>query len=159
MSDVPSSDERCPECGAAISDGRAGCQALLDSLNTRARTDMAYAPTLRLAFDTYCMQHPDTYCRSAKSYAAHLMGLCCGTDFAGNPAIYAVIHRWLNGPKALEKPPVLTDRGAMTVVDIASAPDAATYGQLVHQWAACVWASYHSQHQLAHDWIAAALPD
>lgn len=150
--------ERCPECGATISGGRAGCQALYDALSARARTDVAYAPTLRLAFDAYCMQHPATYCRSAKSYAAHLMGLCCGIDFEGEPAIYAVIHRWLDGPKVLTKPPVLTERGSLTVCDVASASTVQAYAQAVHQWAASVWASYATQHAIAHAWIAAALP-
>ena len=151
--------ERCSECQAAISGGRMGCQTLFDSLQARARTDMAYAPTFRLAFDTYCMQHPDTYCRSAKSFAAHLMGLCCGIDYAGKPAIYAAIQRWLNGPKALEKPPVPAERGAMTVCDLASASTAHAYAQLVHQWAAAVWECYHAQQMIAHAWIAAALAE
>lgn len=85
--------EPCCECQAVISGERMGCQTLFDSLNARARTDVAYAPRFRLALDTYCMQHPDTCCRSAKPYAAHLMGLCCGVDFVGNPAIYAAIQR------------------------------------------------------------------
>jgi len=149
--------DRCAECGAAIAGGREGCQTLYDALSARARTDMAYAPTLRLAFDTYCMQHPETYCRSAKSYAVHLMGLCCGIDFGESPAIYAAIQRRVNGRVSLRKPPVLTERGAMTVRDIASAATASAHSEAVHLWAATVWASYHTQHALAHEWIASAL--
>ncbi len=149
--------ERCTECGAAIPGGRAGCQTRYDGLSARARTDLAYAPTLRLAFDTYCMQHPETYCRSAKSYAAHLTGLCCGMDFAGEQRVYSAIQRWLNGPKALTKPPLLAARGALTVVDVARVPTAAAYAQMVWQWATSAWASYHTQHALAHAWIAEAL--
>ncbi|MBA3823156.1 MAG: hypothetical protein H0X24_04515 [Ktedonobacterales bacterium] len=154
---MPADSTPCPECGAAISGGREGCQAQMDALNARARSDVRYASTARLAFDTYCMQHPATYCVSAKSYAAHLMGLCCGVDFAGNPVIYTALQRWLNGSKALTKPPVPPERGSMTVRDVAAATTPQTYAQAVQHWAATVWADYQSQHALAHDWIAAAL--
>ena len=67
----------CPACGAVVAGGRAGCQAVFDELTARAYADLAYASTRNLAFDAYCLQHLETYCHSAKSYAAHLTRLCC----------------------------------------------------------------------------------
>lgn len=50
------------------------------------------------------MQHPDTYCRSAKSCAAHLTRLRRGLEHGADPKVYRAIQRWLNGAVALEKP-------------------------------------------------------
>ena len=74
-------------------------------------SEPAYGVLYDLAFDTYCMQHPEKYCRSAKSYAANLTRLCCGLEFNGDSKVYEVIHRWLDGRLTLDKPPVLTYRG------------------------------------------------
>jgi Family of unknown function (DUF5946) len=71
----------CPECGALIDGGRADCQVLFDELSAQAYADLQYAASQTLAFDTYCMQHVDPYCRSAKSCAAHLTRLCCGLEY------------------------------------------------------------------------------
>jgi predicted amidophosphoribosyltransferase len=87
--------------------GRDGCQAVFDELTARAYADVAYASVRDLAFDAYCMQHLDSYCRSAKSYAAHLTRLCCGLEYQGDPKVYEAIQKWLNGAVKIEKPPVL----------------------------------------------------
>ncbi len=68
--------EACAGCGLAIEGGTQACQALFDGMTLRAMSDMRYARVHRLAVDAYAMQHPDRYGRSAKSFAAHLTGLC-----------------------------------------------------------------------------------
>jgi hypothetical protein len=146
----------CPECGAAVDGGRAGCQAVWDELAARAYQNPAYASSYNLAFDTYCMQHPAKYCRSAKSYAAHLTRLCCGIEFNGDPDLYAAIQKWLNGSTPVEKPPLLARRGSLTVVELRSAANAAEYRVQVQVWAKNVWAAYASQHDLARRWIETA---
>lgn len=151
------SDDRCPECGAPVSGGREGCQALMDTVQARAYTDPAYAATFDLGFDAYCMQHPEKYGVSAKSYAAHLTRLCCGVERGGEPAIYRAINRWLSDNPAIDKPELPAERGRMTVADVASARDAHEHRQLVRQWAAEVWRAYERQHELAHGWIEVAL--
>jgi len=110
-----------------------------------------------LAFDAYCLQHPETYCRSAKSYAAHLTRLCCGLEYDGDPAVYAAIQRWLNGAVPLEKPEVLARRGTLTVADVARARDGQEYIERVRAWAENVWAAYATQHDRAHTWLRAAI--
>ena len=150
-------EDQCPDCGAAVSGGRAGCQALFDELNARALSDSRYAAVRDLAFDAYCMQHLERYCRSTKSYAAHLPRLCCGLEYDGTPAVYAAIQKWLNGSRDLVKPDVLSDRGRMTVVNVSAARDIEEYKQLVREWAESVWRAYSTQHDIVRAWIRAAL--
>ena len=152
-----SSAEKCPACGAVVAGGRDGCQAVFDELTAHAYADLAYASVRDLAFDTYCMQHLETYCRSAKSYAAHLTRLCCGLEYGGDPHVYEAIQTWLNGAAKIEKPQVLSQLGTMTVLDVRDAPNAEEHIRLVRAWAANVWEAYRSQHDLAHGWIEAAL--
>ena len=143
----------CPACGAPVAGGRAGCQAVYDSLSVSGGLG-----TLRdLAFDAYCMQHPDTYCRSAKSYAAHLTRLCCGIEHGGEPKVYRAIQSWLNGAVPLVKPPVLAQRGAKTIADLQAAGSPADAAGLARAWAEDVWQAYASQHDLARGWIQLAL--
>jgi hypothetical protein len=162
---TPHGAERCPACGAAVPGGRAGCQALWDELNARAYNDLDYAAVHDLAFDAYCMQHLETYCRSAKSYAAHLTRLCCGLEYDGSPAAYAAIQKWLNGPTPVEKPETLADLGRLTIADVATTTSGAArasgaeYRELVRAWAESVWTAYATQHELARAWIRAALGD
>jgi hypothetical protein len=151
------SADRCPDCGAVVAGGRAGCQSVWDEIAARAYTDLAYAATHDLAFDAYCMQHPGTYCVSAKSYAAHLTRLCCGVEHGGDRQVYAAINRWLNGRVALEKPEVLGERGSLTVASLKSARDAGEHRQCVQAWANDVWQAYSSQHDLARGWVRFAL--
>ncbi len=110
-----------------------------------------------LAFDAYCMQHPDRYCRSAKSYAAHLTRLCCGLEYAGSPSVYAAIRRWLDGKVNLARPERLQDLGQVTLVSLAKASGREKQVELAQAWARNVWAAYAVQHELAHQWIRAAL--
>ena len=150
-------DDRCPECGAAVSGGQAACQALLEEVAARAYADLRYAAYYNLAFDAYCMQHIEPYCHSAKSYAAHLTRLCCGLEYAGDPKIYAAIQRWLNGQVDLEKPTVLSFRGHITVVEVHAAREMEEYIRLVQAWARDVWDAYASQHEFARQWLQEAL--
>jgi hypothetical protein len=149
--------DKCPDCGASVVGGRAGCQALFDEITAQALGDLRYATVHPLAFDAYCMQHADSYGVSAKSYAAHLTRLCCGLEYSGNPTICAAIQKWLNGTVEIEKPVVLSYRGRLTVVDVRAARNVEEHKQRVREWAESVWEAYSSQHDLAHTWIEAAL--
>ncbi len=146
----------CADCGAVVAGGRAGCQALYHELATPAPGERGLGAQRDLAFDAYCLQHPDTYCRSAKSYAAHLTRLCCGLEHAGNPRVYRAIQRWLNGRVTLNKPPVLTERGRLTIADLRAARDSEAMQQLVRAWAEAIWQAYAPQHELARSWIREA---
>jgi len=150
------SQDRCPECGAPISGGLAGCQDAWDKVGALAYINPAYGVVKDLAFDTYCMQHPGRYCRSAKSYAAHLTRLCCGLEYDGSALVYAAIQQWLDGFVDLKKPDVPENRGSMTVADVREAGDLAEHIRLVKAWAENVWEAYADQHDLAHWWIKLA---
>lgn len=147
----------CPDCGAAVAGGRAGCQALWDELAARAYSDPLIAATHDLGFDAYCLQHADRYCRSVKSYAAHLTRLCCGLEHGGEPAVYAAINRWLSGAgPAIEKPAELPGPGTMNIVDVGAARNCEEHSRLVRTWAASVWEAWKSQQPTARRWINAA---
>lgn len=103
------------------------------------------------------MQHVERYGHSAKSYAAHLTGLCCGVEHGSDPKIYAAIQRWLNGKVALDKPPILSQRGSMTIVDVLADQDVEKTRTRVQEWADCVWDAYVTQHEIARDWLKAVL--
>ena len=148
--------DHCPDCGAPVAGGRAGCQAQYDALAVPGAGLLGLSTGRDLAFDAYCLQHPDTYCRSAKSYAAHLTRLCCGLEFGGDPQVYRAIQRWLNGAVALQKPAVLVERGPLTVADVRAAADADEMGRLAQSWAESVWRAYASQHAIARVWIRQA---
>jgi hypothetical protein len=158
----PMNSAHCPDCGAPVAGGRAGCQALYDALAVPGSGALGGPNRLGgmrrdLAFDAYCMQHPDTYCRSAKSYAAHLTRLCCGLEYGGDPQVYRAIQRWLNGVVPLEKPEMLAERGQMTVADLQAASSPQEMERLGQAWAEDVWEAYASQHALARQWIQIAV--
>lgn len=150
-------EDSCPDCGASVTGGRAGCQALWEEITVQAYSDLRYAAVYNLAFDTYCMQHLDTYCRSAKSYAAHLTRLCCGLEHSGNPAIYAAIQKWLNGSVSIEKPESLSHLGHLTIADVQAARTGEEFTRCVQAWAESVWDAYTAQHDIARTWIETAL--
>ena len=146
-------DDRCPDCGAAVSGGREGCEAIWHQL--------AYGEGLThpAAFDAYCMQHLPKYCASAKSYAAHLTRLCCGLEYGADPTVYATIQRWLNGQRPLNKPQILPFLGELTIVDVVNGRTSAERAEILQRWLEAVWAAYAPQHPLAHRWIQEALND
>ncbi len=152
-----SDGDSCPSCGASAVGGGEGCQALFNELNARVYGNVEYAATHDLLVDSYCMQHPELYCRSAKSYAAHLTRLCCGLEYGAARRIYASIQNWLNGALDLEKPEAPENRGQVTVADVRAARNLEEYTEKVHEWARSVWEAYQSQHRIAHGWIEAAL--
>ncbi|MFZ0415001.1 MAG: DUF5946 family protein [Candidatus Acidiferrales bacterium] len=155
--DADAAPNACSECGARIEGGRAGCQALFNELGARDFSDPRFGAMHELFVDAYCMQHPEPYCHSAKSYAAHLTRLCCGLEFGGKKHVYDAIPRWLNANNKLEKPGTPAARGTMTIADVRTATTHEEYKQLVLSWAKCVWEAYASQHDLARRWLQDAL--
>jgi len=127
---------------------------VFDELNARAWASPVRAAVHSLAVDAYAMQHVEEYGRSAKSYAAHLLGLLCGVEHPGDRQLYWSIARWLDGPKSIEKPSLLVDRGRLTIADVRLSEDAA-YAAAVRPWAAAVWEAYNAQHPQARQWFAA----
>ena len=145
----------CPSCGAALG-GREGCQAAFDALTAAAWSSPAHGAVHNLVVDAYAMQHPEEYGRSAKSYAAHLCGLCCSIEHPGDSQLYWSIARWLDGAREVVKPQLLRSRGDRTIADVATICDDAGFVDAVRAWARRVWDAYASQQPQAREWLALA---
>jgi hypothetical protein len=148
----------CTGCDRAIEGGTAGCRAEFDALVGRDFSDPLFFASHRLFVDTYSLQHPDEFCRSAKSLAAHLCGLCLILEQGASAATgAAALRRWLDGSRALEKPSVPTERGAITLADLAQIDDPAQWREALRRWADSTWAAWRDLHPVARSWIAEAL--
>ena len=151
---TPAGQAPCPSCGARLG-GREGCQSVFDQLSAEAWSSPVRGAAHNLVVDTYAMQHPEEYGRSPKSYAAHLTALCCGVEHPGDQKLYWAIARWLDGPVAVEKPPLIARRGVLTIADVHTPAREEDYADLVRRWAGDVWAAYTDQQKLARAWLDA----
>ena len=148
----------CTGCGRAIEGGTASCRAEFDALLARDFSDASFFAVHRLFVDTYALQHPDEFCRSAKSLAAHLVGIMLILDGDASAASgVAALRDWLDGPRALNKPPVPEERGAMTLDDVRHIDDPAAWREALLRWADATWTAWHDLQPLARQWVAAAM--
>jgi len=149
--------ERCDGCGLRIEGGAAGCQERFDSFRAREPAEFATGyPSTRLTIDVYCLQHPDRYCESAKSLAAHLTGVGWALERGGGESGLRALQRWLNGEGRLEKPTVPDQRGELTVADLIAGAEAGRYAESLDGWARSTWTAYAPLHAIARDWIDTA---
>ena len=160
----PLVDHRCTECGAQVPPEFGSCDELFMTLLTQLGMSQPQLPEgnplARLFVDTFAMQHPARSCKSAKSYAAHITGLCCGVEYGGSQAVYAALQRWLNGPAAaigIARPTEPRFRGTLTVRYTYDAESDAEFAARVHDWARDVWQAYASQHELVRAWVRKAI--
>lgn len=150
--------EACTSCGLAVAGGTEGCQRLFESIGLREYEDMRFARHHRVVVDVYAMQHPDRYGRSAKSFAAHLTGLCAWLENEpGAHEINAAVQRWLSGPSPIEKPSPPPSYGAVTVRELVDADDPVRYAEVLRRWARATWDAYAPLHGTARSWIATAV--
>ncbi len=131
---------RCGECGAELDGGTAACRARYDEVLARDYSDPRYFACHKLVVDAYSLQHPDEFCRSAKSLAAHLVGLCevmehSGATDRGSPSL----KRWLDGTVFLAQPPLPRWRGEVTLPDLPFAADPSDWQAEVRRWGEAVW--------------------
>ena len=148
----------CEECGAVVPEGRATCQKLFDEVLARELSDPRYARLHRLTVDTYSLQHPGQFMRSGKSFAAHLTGMCAALGGGDAPAIHRAVQRWLDGPKAVERPVELPprQRGERTIAHVHAATNPWEHERRVREWADSTWNAWRAHHDLAWQWIARA---
>jgi hypothetical protein len=156
-------DSKCTECGAEVPAEFTSCDELFMSILTplglRWAESQDVAALGQLLVDTFAMQHPKRSCKSAKSYAAHLTGLCCGMEYNGAKSVYAALQRWLNGPAeaiGITRPTEPDDRGALTIRYVYDAHTEAEFAARVREWAREVWEAYSSEHEIARGWIKKA---
>jgi hypothetical protein len=108
--------------------------------------------------DTYALQHPDRYCVSPKSFAAHLTGLCWTLERSGDRAVGSeALRRWLNGTSRIEKPDLPVFRGNVRIADVTGVEEPVAYGKAVDGWARATWEAYAELHVVARRWIQDAL--
>ena len=133
------------------------CKEHFDEILAKEFSDYRYARIHRLTVDTYSLQHPDPYMISAKSFAAHLAGMCCAMEHENDPDLMRALQQWLNGKREdLEKPAQLEELGELTIAHILDADDGAEHERRVREWAADVWSAYDAYHDLAQEWIETA---
>ena len=129
----PLVNSTCAECGARVPTEFQSCDAFLQSFLTSA-------PPARLLIDTFAMQHPTRACKSAKSYAAHFTGLCCGVEYGGSKNVYAAVHRWLNAADriGLGRPQAPEYRGRLTLRHVYGVDVVTSFEPRLREWAADV---------------------
>lgn len=150
--------EICAGCGLAVAGGTEGCQRLFESIALREYEDMRFGRYHRIVVDVYAMQHPDRYGRSAKSFAAHLTGLCSWLeDESTAMSANAAVQRWLNGSSPIDKPSLPPTYGAATIRELVAADDPVRYREVLLRWASSTWDAYVSLHAIVRVWIATAL--
>lgn len=147
----------CEDCGAAVPEGRAGCQRIFGEVIAREFSDYRYGRFHRLTVDAYSLQHPDAYMRSGKSFAAHLAGMCAALEYEESIEINRAVQKWLSANPKIEKPAQLPPRrGDLTILYIHSAADAEAHNRRVQRWARSVWESWREYHGLARKLIGEA---
>jgi uncharacterized protein DUF5946 len=150
--------ERCEGCALEIAGGTAACQAIFEELVARDLSDVRFGRMHRLLVDVYSLQHPDRYCASAKSFAAHLTGLCWSMEHEdasrarGNEALRA----WLDGDVQLTRPTEPSSRGALTIAHVRSQTEPTAYPRAIDEWARSTWEAYTLLHGQARLWIEQA---
>lgn len=150
-------DERCQACGAAVPEGRNGCQNLFDEVIAREFSDYRYGRIHRLTVDAYSLQHPKSYMRSGKSFAAHLTGICAALQYENSSEINRAVQKWLSSNPPIRKPAQLPEkRGALTIVYVHDAANAEEHNQRVREWAQTVWEAWTAHHELARQLIGEA---
>jgi hypothetical protein len=150
-------NETCRGCGRAIEGGTESCRATFDLLVGRDFGDARFFAVHRLFVDVYALQHPDEFCASAKSLAAHLAGLCLILEHGASPASGdAELRRWLDGPSGLAKPELPAERGAITLANLEGIDDPIAWREAVGGWADSVWHAYADLHSPARAWAREA---
>jgi hypothetical protein len=140
-----------------VEGGTQGCQERYEALLARDYEDPAYFAVHRMFVDTYSLQHPERYCRSGKSLAAHLVGLGQIVEEGISAATGApALRDWLDGRRELEKPPLPEARGGMTLGDIEAIAEPAEWREAVRSWALSTWQAYAELQPLARKWAAEA---
>jgi uncharacterized protein DUF5946 len=151
---------QCDGCGAPVA-GVAGCRTLFDELLAREFGNYRFARFHRLMVDTYALQHPEQYMRSAKSFAAHLTGMCAAMEGDDAASVNQSVQQWLNGPKKIDRPADIPagERGALTITYVHETTEPDEYLRRIQQWARSTWSAWASHHALAREWIALASGD
>jgi hypothetical protein len=150
---------RCPECGAEGASDAVACNELFQEVVAREFSRPELFQVHRLTVDTYSLQHPSQYMKSAKSAAAHLIGMCWAMEGTDDPTVAVAISRFLDGTPELRRPepdPPPGERGNITIRHILDAPDSVEHIRRVKAWARTAWEAWEEHHGQARIWVNAA---
>jgi Family of unknown function (DUF5946) len=148
----------CSGCGLLAPGGTAGCAAAFHEMVARDFSDALRFRVHRMLVDTYSLQHPDRYCASARSFAAHLTGLCAILESGASRAVGdEQLRRWLDGNVRLQRPDTPRFRGELTIAHVREAVEPEACAAAVEEWALSTWEAYSALQPLARRWIQKAL--
>jgi hypothetical protein len=140
-----------------VEGGSFGCRNRFNELLARDYSDLRYFSVHRLFVDVYSLQHPDEFCASAKSLAAHLAGLCAILEGQTSSASgSADLRAWLDGPSDLTKPEIPGQRGVITIGDLPTDADPPNWAAAVRRWGEETWKVYEPLHYTARQWFSLA---
>jgi hypothetical protein len=149
----------CPDCGVTLAphDGpthpylgaSAACWALFNEVLAREYASPVLMERVhRLTVDAYAAQHPgQPERRTIQSVWGHLAALHMTLERKLDPVfarrVIAALVDSGDGLVWLAPPPSL---GAITVVEVAAAPDEAAHAAAVDRWAESVWVAWSPHH-------------
>ena len=143
-------DNVCEDCGAFVTEGKAGCRKIFEEIIAREFSDYWYGRIHRLTVDAYALQHPDEYMHSGKSFAAHLTGMSAALEYEDTLTINRAVQKWLSKNPNISKPTrIPKERGNLTVTYIRSTGDADEHTKRVREWAQDVWRAWSEHYALA----------
>lgn len=151
--------ESCPHCGAEAVGGEEGCNGLFQEVVGREFSRPELFQVHRLTVDSYSLQHPDRYMKSAKSAVAHLVGMCWAMEGSDDPSVALAVSGYLDGTPDLQRPepePPPRQRGSLTIRDIYGASTSQEHLTLVRSWAREAWEAWAVHHHQARSWVEEA---
>ncbi len=133
----------CPDCGAVLSGGNAGCRRLFEQLLANEYSDPSYGAVHLLCVDAYNLHHPNG--QGPRSCTFHLLSLQMALVHDASPAI-GRNKSWLQRRMQMVdavlqlEPPV--SMGKVTIADIRGATNPEDYAERVRRWAESVWRTW-----------------
>jgi len=146
----------CAGCGLEGPGGAAGCHSRYEALLALEFGNALFFRVHRVTVDAYSLQHPEHYCASAISFAAHLTGLFAAMEHEDPRAVNARVQRWLSSRPRLDKPALPLDRGRLTIANVKETGDPVAYAREVEDWGRATWDAYRDVHALAREWTQRA---
>ena len=149
----------CPHCGAEGVGGEDGCNSLFQEVVGREFSQPELFQVHRMTVDSYSLQHPDQYMKSAKSAVAHLTAMSWALEGRDDPSIALALSRFLDGNPQFERPepvPPPPERGRITILQIHGAEESAEHIGLVREWAREAWRAWSDHHDQAREWVREA---
>lgn len=111
----------------------------------REFSDYRWGRAHRLTVDVYGLHYPEPYLHSAKSFAAHLTGVCLALEHDNAALPNQAVQRWLNGDRVLTKPArLVTERASLTVAYAHAAATPEEHVARVREWAIEVWRAWRT---------------